>query len=683
MTLNDTVESAAQIVRSFQFREIVERGKRIFHDRAFLGPKFSLPDIRTDDLETQIDSLFAGVSIDTFVETICSKAVIPKDGRRALIEKMHIGDLRFLGDPDLQFPLGHVNWAQIPGFAPWPKVPSWKMSFRHSAHIYGDVKKIWNLNKHAQWVMLACSVYEEDSEDELDFLLQEWEGWLRANTLGKGINWTSELEVAERAINWLVCLCLLKNKLKSHKEMVRRIAEGLLSHGVFLSKRLTTWSYNHCIGESTALIMLAHFFYGYPFANKWGKRATSNLICKVKSLVSEDGYYREKSLSYSALVAQYLALSSLLLGPIEGKFLIERYFSLINELKKISTMGGILPRFGDDDNASILNYKFLENISVLGHPLFQLMTAEFEKPFSKGFKNVESHKSCFDLAVLREGAYEAALNLDNAPISANVAPHIHDDVLHVSLWHDGAPVIIDSGTFSYSSDRLKRRWYRSAAAHNRPRSACIAESVQFGFFRWRSIIRGLNHDFRTYSGLSLAGAKTSPSEVLRYVLLNAGYCLIFDRVPCSGSVSSIITTTFCFGKSKLVRKQGMGYFFISGLFGYANVCSQILGDTRSIQYEWHTQGFSEHYGLERKGSAISLLYQSGVPVWSIWLISVVNPNKKNAYCNSRIQRIDPTSCCVVDQEGNRLVVMTREIDNLIVEIFGSNEPVVVHLSSRT
>lgn len=674
----NSLQSMMGLARSFEPGEILLRGGRASRDIIFRGPRYRLPAHRVDILNMSIDSLFPNLSVDVFVQTIKYTAVIRGDTRRTLVQKMRAGDLRFLGDPMLLFENGHITWDQIPGLSPWPRIPSWKISFRHTANVYGDVKKIWNLNKHAQWIILACCDQDEATADDIQFLFGQWTDWMRDNPLGIGINWTSELEAAERAINWIICLCMFRKRLEQNGEAINNIARGLLEHGVFLEKRMTVWSYNHCIGESTALLMLANLFSGYSFAKKWKEFATSNLIRKTNAMVSDDGYYREKSPHYSLLVAQYLALAILLLEPADGKILREKNLSLINELRRITNRDGKLPNLGDNDNACILNYKFSEYMNVIDHPLFKLLEPKSAE-LSPIIKKRESHKSSFHIAVLRSGLYEAALNLDNVPISANVAPHIHDDVLHVSLWYNGSPVIIDSGTFCYSADKTKRLWYRSAAAHNRPRSSCIPESVQSGFFRWKTIVRGVDFDFLTNDGFSVAGGKINRGELMRYVFLNTSYCLIFDRIPQFKCNHSIVTTTFSFGKSNVVQQEGPGCYLISGFFGNVVVCSVILGEADSIHYEWQNQSFSEQYGSEEQGRALSMSLVSKESVWSVWCVSVLNSTEQIASWDKRIMQTDGISCWVTDLDGRKCATINKELDGLAVEIAEQNNTSVFYL----
>jgi hypothetical protein len=65
--------------------------------------------------------------------------------------------------------------------------------------------------------------------------------------------------------------------------------------------------------------------------------------------------------------------------------------------------------------------------------------------------------------VLRHGRDQALLDVGSmAP--PHLPPHGHADVLSFLLWIDGAPVVVDRGSFSYSSPDRER--FRGTAAHN-------------------------------------------------------------------------------------------------------------------------------------------------------------------------------------------------------------------------
>ena len=156
------VESAKGVFGGFEREEILGRGRRFVLDRLFRGPRYRLPNIDYDQTRGTINALFPDLPINKFVEAMRLGAMPFRAKLLTLVNQIYDGDLRFLKDSGLNFENGRVTWNRLPGFEPWPKVPSWNIPFRGTSHLYGDVKRIWNLNKHSHWVLLAgCRVWGE------------------------------------------------------------------------------------------------------------------------------------------------------------------------------------------------------------------------------------------------------------------------------------------------------------------------------------------------------------------------------------------------------------------------------------------------------------------------------------------------------------------------------------------
>src|SRR5436190_5050304 len=73
----------------------------------------------------------------------------------------------------------------------------------------GDPKVVHEINRHQHLVTLARAyVYTED-ERYASVAVAQMDSWIDQNPPGMGINWTSSLEVALRALSWMWALFLL------------------------------------------------------------------------------------------------------------------------------------------------------------------------------------------------------------------------------------------------------------------------------------------------------------------------------------------------------------------------------------------------------------------------------------------------------------------------------------------
>ncbi|WP_304442602.1 heparinase II/III family protein, partial [Pelomonas sp. KK5] len=66
----------------------------------------------------------------------------------------------------------------------------------------GDIKYVWELNRHLHWVVLAQAWALTRDEEHLQALGRQLRSWLDQCPFGQGPNWTSSLEYALRLLNW-------------------------------------------------------------------------------------------------------------------------------------------------------------------------------------------------------------------------------------------------------------------------------------------------------------------------------------------------------------------------------------------------------------------------------------------------------------------------------------------------
>jgi hypothetical protein len=65
-----------------------------------------------------------------------------------------------------------------------------------------DVKFIWELNRHQALLRIAQGYFISRREELAERVVSLVDDWVLANPPGRGINWTSSLEIGFRAIAW-------------------------------------------------------------------------------------------------------------------------------------------------------------------------------------------------------------------------------------------------------------------------------------------------------------------------------------------------------------------------------------------------------------------------------------------------------------------------------------------------
>src|SRR5205823_4707828 len=89
----------------------------------------------------------------------------------------------------------------------------------HSGRGLGDIKYIWECNRHQFLSALAFSSHPDTAKKYILFCL---DSWISENPYLKGINWTSSLELGLRIISWALCFPLIENSIASDRGRLRQ-----------------------------------------------------------------------------------------------------------------------------------------------------------------------------------------------------------------------------------------------------------------------------------------------------------------------------------------------------------------------------------------------------------------------------------------------------------------------------
>ncbi len=96
------------------------------------------------------------------------------------------------------------------------------------------------------------------------------ESWIEANPVELGVNWTTTMDVAIRAANWVAALALSADA--ADEPWFERTLESLLLHGRFIRSHLE-WSEargNHYLSDVVGLLPVAALFFGEPRRTRLG-----------------------------------------------------------------------------------------------------------------------------------------------------------------------------------------------------------------------------------------------------------------------------------------------------------------------------------------------------------------------------------------------------------------------------
>jgi hypothetical protein len=362
----------------------------------------------------------------------------------------------------------------------------------------GDHKNIWELNRHQHLVVLAQAflltghaAYSEEIEAEL-------QSWWEQNPFLSGINWTSALEVAFRALSWLWIDHLVGASLD--EGLRRRLWNSLYQHGAFLKSNLSTYfsPNTHLLGEGVALhaigVRLKH--------EKWRAAGARVVDEELVRQVAGDGSHFEQSTYYHLYALDFFLLHYLLAGrPTAYEPVLKR---MARFLAAIVGPELLLTCFGDDDGGRLF-YPYgsrelfaratLTTCSQLfpeeGLPLRTgdcAQQAEWWVGCGDGNPVPGSVSTCLfpdsGLVSIIRGA--AHILVDTGRFGFGGAGHSHADTLSITARMGGRELLIDPGTFTYIADAKLRNQFRGTAFHNTIRIGGLDQADPAGPFRWEN-----------------------------------------------------------------------------------------------------------------------------------------------------------------------------------------------------
>jgi len=211
----------------------------------------------------------------------------------------------------------------------------------------GDHKAIWELNRHQHLVVLAQAFRLSGRREFLQEIESQLVDWLAANPYLRGMNWTSALEVAFRALSWIWVYHLAGAELQP--AIRRPFLRALYRHGQYLDHNLSVYfsPNTHLTGEALGLFYAGVVFPELRGAPRW--RALGQRILEAESgrQILPDGVHFELATCYHRYTVE-IYLHFLILARRNGLAvapgLVERVGRMLDFLaqemnREINTIG--------------------------------------------------------------------------------------------------------------------------------------------------------------------------------------------------------------------------------------------------------------------------------------------------------------------------------------------------------
>jgi hypothetical protein len=404
-----------------------------------------------------------------------------------------------------------------------------KSGYRWPRHFYQDVvatrlddssdaKAPWELSRSHHLLTLARAAALFEDERYATELERQLRSWLDENPPGYGINWRNPMEVALRAVNWIWAVRTLEAFRPLAADLRSRVAGALQVHARHIAANLEGTPYlrsNHYLSDILGLLAVGAALDYDPTAERFFVKAQSAFEQEIQIQVHHDGIGFEASLPYHGFALEIFLLARVIStwnGHPFSEAYDHRLASMLAASRALRHPDGRVPQVGDGDSGRVLPAGFereptFDHLLWLGAAILEDNRPDEGWPHEEvawtlGLGawnqvqslplNVDEGSRAFSLGgffVMRSGGTHVVVRCGDVGQNGN-GGHSHNDALSFDLWHE-VPVVVDSGTYVYTSDPAARNAFRSTASHNTVvvDRAEINPIVEHELFRLRQFAR--------------------------------------------------------------------------------------------------------------------------------------------------------------------------------------------------
>lgn len=542
------------------------------------------------------------------------RAVVLKHRKAHAERVVSLAEAIRLGRVDV---LGHLV-PLVPGSIDWQADP--RHGLRHwtgdafsetclNAASARDVKFVWEINRHQYLTLLGRAFWLTGDASHAAFAADLTADWIDNNPSGRGVNWSSSLEVGVRSISWVWTMGYLIACPDLSDEFVAAWLASLADHYDYLRRHLSTYTdpTNHLIGEASALWLLATIFEQLPDSARQQRRAMKVIARAVEDQFAPDGVNREQATGYLRFALDFLFQILALAQRLEvhvSPVVVDRTSQATGFVVALLGADGLAPMIGDSDDGRGIPFPELtgwdfRDVACTGAMLFgrgdwKARAGELAETavWLGGTTGVKRYTQLTPVpeeprsAVFPRGGYcifhgrqddvRISSIFDVGPLGLwPNAAHGHADALSVLIALNGRFVLTDPGTGAYHEHAPVREQLRSTAAHNTVTVDGLSQADPFDVFKWVNPFRCKLLGAFTGSNVDYAAAAHDAYGRLRrrvwhqrHVLYIKPQCwVIVDFL--SGSGEHVIGRHFSLAPDTTIEREGIGAVKVSTGTGYS------------------------------------------------------------------------------------------------------------------
>jgi uncharacterized heparinase superfamily protein len=413
---------------------------------------------------------------------------------------------------ELIFPDERIDWHADSSGKRWIKKyyrtiseKVYSNNFNNEYYI-GDIKTVWELNKHAHFTDLGKSYYLTGDEKYANAFFDQISHWIDENPYKIGVNWLENLIVAQRVINWIFTLELCRRASLLTPGMLIQILKSLYQHACYIEEHyeFAPKASNHLIGNVSGLFVLSFCFPEFKKSEKWQSESMNILLEELEKQVYHDGVQYEQSTSYHRYVVEFSLLPAVLLMNNNMKppdILSRKIEKMINFIMWMTQPNGRVQPISDADGARVWNFNnahINDHRSCIAFGAVMYKRKDFAfccdgqyeevlwmmgRDELKGLEDMDKKPPLHNGTAFTDSGYfvyrtgwgkdATWLFFDCGPIGMgewpegiNIGVHGHVDLLNFGIFSHGNPVITDIGSYTYTGSKEWHDYFRSTGGHS-------------------------------------------------------------------------------------------------------------------------------------------------------------------------------------------------------------------------
>jgi hypothetical protein len=342
-----------------------------------------------------------------------------------------------------------------------------------------DIRRLWELGRFG-WAVNLAQAFASTQKPEYVKAWQKFiDDFIKSNRPEYGPHWLNAMEPAMRAIQWGRAYSYIISRdidIHTNIDFYKRLVMSLLEHGQYIYTHLE-WTpsgrTNHYISNLVGLLSIAVLIPEWKPAHAWKEFAIQQLSEEIEIQTDKEGFHSEASTAYHHFVTELYSFVSAL-DRVHQLGFSSRFHGRVRQMIEVNqTIRGkenIDPRLGDDDSSTLFNDADVLK-KIFPWKLRMVTLSNSMKYESSGFY------------ILRSSEVNCIVQCGPNG-QEGVGGHAHNDKLSFVLNHQGKPLIIDSGTYSYSANIKLRNQFRSIYSHN---TLIVDDQEQNELLDWRAL----------------------------------------------------------------------------------------------------------------------------------------------------------------------------------------------------